>query len=538
MKLCALLISALAACAQTYEVRGTVTEQDAGGISDVQVTILRMEDGAEKITKTDGQGAFRIVVDAPGVYVANVVKEGFFSILQGPSIVTVSAVQPAAVAHVSLLRAGEISGRVLDEDTREPVAGVSVSLFTRQWNYGQLTLQPGANKLAVTDEEGRFHFAGLRPAEYLATARAQALGPVRVLQSPPPSDREKVDEGYPPAFWPGGADASAAFATVLTSGGYAEVGTMFVRKVPQYRVQAKLQGSCPEGETVRLSLLRRNGGAASSLGSFPCNAEPLLAGFDPGTYALYAFSDKRGGDLATTVSGLASFEVTDRNLSVTIPLQPNVVIDGELSTEEGVVAPAVQRSIALLGMTGRPIDMLPGAYVQNELLLRWAPDQRHFQLALPPRPHTFNFTDASAGAYAREIRYNGTPVRGAVIPVNSGATAHSLEIILDDKFGSIAGSVTDGSRPAPGVQVLIVKDGVPIDAWDPRMPRSLTAGADGSFPATRLAPGDYRIFAFPPAQQSKMHEAGPLTRLLSAAQRVTIPAGGTQTVTIRLSDVR
>ena len=323
----------------------------------------------------------------------------------------------------------------------------------------------------------------------------------------------------------------SAFGAQLTSGGYADVGTMLVHKAPQYRVHVTMQGSCAEGEALRVSILTRNGGAASALGSFPCNSELLLRGLDPGSYAVYASSDRRNGRLESTVSGVASFTIGEKNLKVSVPLQRNVIIEGQLTMVEGVAAPRILPRIVT-----RPADLLVGALAENDGLLQWAPDQIHFQLAVSPRAQNLIVSDS--GPYVKEIRYNGTPLRDATLPINAGAVAHKLEIVMDDTYGSLAGSVTDGSRPALDVQILIVKDSARVDNMALQPPGYVTTGPDGNFPATRLAPGEYRAIAFLRTQQTKIHEAGVLTRLLSTAQKITIAPGGTQTVTIRLSDVR
>ncbi len=57
-----------------------------------------------------------------------------------------------------------------------------------------------------------------------------------------------------------------------------------------------------------------------------------------------------------------------------------------------------------------------------------------------------------------------------------------------------------------------------------------------SLPATRLAPGDYRIVAFSAA--ANIHEPGVIERALSSAQRITVNPGGTQTISIRVTDGR
>ena len=434
------------------------------------------------------------------------------------------------MANLSFIRAGEVSGRVLDEETREPAPGVRVTLFTKQWNYGKLTLVPIAQSPAITEADGRFRFPGLNPGEYLASARPRGAS-VERLENFSKDDLAKIDEAYPPIFWPGGDDAASAFGAVLTPVGYTNVGSMFVRKTRQYRVHTAMQGNCTEGDSVDLSVLRRDGGTASLLGTVPCSGELLIQGFDPGSYFLYASSEQRNGNLANTVSGAVSVEVVDKNLNISLPLQPNVVIEGQLTIANRANAPRL-----LPRITARPFDLIPRAQLASDTAILWAPDQRHFQLAVSPRTQTLVVSDPDGG-YVREVFYNGTPLRGSTLPINPGASSHKLEIVVDDKYGSLAGSVTDGSRGVPAM-MIILKDFTRVEDLYILGTFSRPTGPDEGMPAAQLAPGDYRVLAFTAAQQMRIHEAGVLERMLSTAQRVTVSPGSAQTVTIRLSDLR
>jgi hypothetical protein len=182
--------------------------------------------------------------------------------------------------------------------------------------------------------------------------------------------------------------------------------------------------------------------------------------------------------------------------------------------------------------------LIAGARSGNESAIQWAPDQRNFRLAVLPRPQALTAVGFSAGPYIKEIRYNGTPMRGSILPINTGSTTHKLEIIMDDKYGSLAGSVTDGSRAVAAAQVMIVNESARVEDLAALSPSFASTTGNGTFPAIRLAPGDYRAIAFPSAQQTKIHEAGVLERLLSTAQRITVAPGGTQTATLRLSEIR
>ena len=521
-----LFLAAVTALAQTYEVRGTVTEQGAGGVAEAEVTLLRVEDGAKQITKTDGQGVFRLTVDQPGAYMAGATKPGYTGAGSAPPIAMNTLLRLApdatqAVANITLVRVGEVSGRVLDEDTRDPIAGIRVSLLARQWNFGRPNLMPAGE--ASTDDEGRFRVQSVRPGDYIATVRDRTN--FQVMDKLYAADLARIDEAYPATYWPGGGDAATAFGVQLTSGGYADVGTIFTHKAPQYRVHVTMQGSCADGDVVGITVLKRNGGLGSPSGSYPCGGELLLRGFDPGSYALYAVSDRRNGNLQTTVSGATSFEVTDKNLDATIALQPNMLIEGQLTLADGVAAPRIVPRI-----TTRPFDLVPGAQTAPESTIFWAPDQRHFQLAVSSRTQSLVVADP-IDAYIKEIRYNGTVLRGSTLPVGAG----KLEIIVDDKFGSLALTATDGSRAVPA-SVLILKDLMTLEEARVIGLSTRNTGPEGTLPTTRLAPGDYRIVAFSAA--AKFNEPGVIERALSTAQRITVSPGGTQTVNIRVTDAR
>jgi hypothetical protein len=285
-----------------------------------------------------------------------------------------------------------------------------------------------------------------------------------------------------------------------------------------------MQGSCPEGDIISVSILKRNGGAASPVGSHPCGPL-LLQGLDAGSYALYAVSDRRNGNLQTTVSGAVTFEVVDKNLNINVVLQPNLIIEGQLTIAEGAAAPRL-----LPRITTRPFDLITGAQTAPESTIFWAPDQRHFQLAVSARTQSLVVADPS-GAYVKEIRYNGTPLRGSTLPVGAG----KLEIMVDDKFGSLALSATDGSRGVPA-SILILKDPTTLEEMRITGLFTRNTGPDGTLPATQLAPGDYRVVAF--SSTAKFHEPGVIERALSTAQRITVSPGGTQTVSIRVNEGR
>jgi len=66
--------------------------------------------------------------------------------------------------------------------------------------------------------------------------------------------------------------------------------------------------------------------------------------------------------------------------------------------------------------------------------------------------------------------------------------------------------------------------------------RSTAADDDGKFQFAGLAPGEYRILAVVPESVEKLDEPHVLEQLLSRADRVTLTAGVTENLALRVTD--
>ena len=175
-----LLIPCLLAGALAYaqgtsqlEIRGTVVEGTLG-IGGVTVTLYEFgHTPAEATTRTvfattftGSQGEFVFHPTRTGEYFVEVKKEGYFAeSYDGPTVdpvdtigdlVSIDADHPLRERKFSLMRLGELRGRIVDEDGA-PLAKLRVGI------------RPGTITPVVTDQDGYFTATKLRPGDYLVS---------------------------------------------------------------------------------------------------------------------------------------------------------------------------------------------------------------------------------------------------------------------------------------------------------------------------------------------------------------------------------
>ena len=155
---------------------------------------------------------------------------------------------------------------------------------------------------------------------------------------------------------------------------------------------------------------------------------------------------------------------------------------------------------------------------------------------MQPLVHTLSISGLSGGNYVKELRYNGTALAGNLIPLDDNAAAHSLTIVIDNKPGTIAGTVMSHDKPVAGAIVIARKWPVSGSAeWG--MARGRGDG-NGKFQVTGLAPGEYRVIALELSAISPGTGNAVLERALANGQKVEVGPNGFQNISLELTDLK
>ncbi|MBZ5582138.1 MAG: carboxypeptidase-like regulatory domain-containing protein [Acidobacteriia bacterium] len=482
---------------------------------------------AVSLTRTDFAGAFSFKADKPGYYTVAVKKEGYSAPTGGgvqQQDVTLTADAPSGEARLALSRPGRMTGRVVEEETRRPIAGVRVTARSyMRMNGRRIGMAPGS---VTTDADGQFVLPNLPPGDYMAE-----VNPWRreLLTKFTEDDVDKTDQGLEHTFWPGGHGEDSAIPVALHSGATVDIGILPVKKTTYYRLHVHMPPSvCGAGDTmmvyehVPMSMITISDKAA-------CRDEMLITGFPPGSYALILAVNSKAP--AERAMAHIPFVIADESVEITAPLERGVVLDVALAAAEGAKAPEYSG----IAVAVRPVDMIPFANVVMPVKLDAKGGVRIS--GVQTGPVDIDVMGLSKGYYVKEIQYNGIPAATRRVQLEKSAMAHSITVVVDDKPATITGAVTKDDKPVSKPSVILVK--WPLPDGEPFMPTAIAPGDDtGKFQAAGLAPGEYRAVAVASQQEYFNREPNTLERALAEAKKIEVGRGAFVNVTLELKELR
>ena len=485
--------------------------------------------------QTDASGAFVFHPATPGYFYLKVAKPGYSEMKGMPpnpvseQDVTLTEAQLTKTVQLALSRPGEIAGTLVDAGPGKPLAGVHLQAWiVRQ--RPRMTVP--ASKTAISKANGDFSLSGLPAGDYVIEVTARRKREDRVIATFTESDIKVVEQDFEHTYWPGGHGLDAALPVSIAGGASVHIGALPLRQTGWYRVHIKFpEMNCRPGDKISVNEFQRVQEASQylGLGGTSCRRDLLVAGFPPGEYRLLLGLNRAAGD---PESASVPFSIKDKNVEVLAGFETPATVDGAFVPFEGSRLP---------DLSTVNVSWEPGRGILNTSAPPVKPDDKGvFQIpTFLSEPRRLQIRSLGAGAYVKEIRYNGAVVAGDFVPLNKGALSQSLTIVLDDKPAALTGTVLKAGKAVAEAVAVVARWPLPDDGGQLQTDMLFArTGSDGNFQLGGLAPGEYR--AIGATVEAFINTSGleSVRRALAAAPKLELGPRAVRNLTLEAVDLR
>jgi hypothetical protein len=517
--------SPTSADASKFSLSGTVVNSVTG--EPIRRALVQMSGRTpEASVLTDFEGSFRFDGLTAGPAYLSVRKPGFFTeqeLTNDPSPPVAVEVGPStSSAQLKLVPEGTISGKVVG-GYGLPVEDLQVVVYVQRIMEGlQHRVQQSRT---TTDADGHFKIANLPPGTYfLATGPGTGFPRRRGMRRQATPDNR--DEGYPQIFYPASTELTSA-APIPVSPGQDSEADFSVKTEQMYRVAGTVAGFSP-GMSVGMQVQSKAGEYLPVRHFLNPRTGEFHAQLLGGSYRLHINAQAEGQLLTADVPLTVNSDIAD----LPIVLAPTIDIPVVIHTEGQ--PPSANTGEATTLQSGR-LTRVRASYMQEASVRLTVGDTfsggRDFWSSPgdDPKNPSFAVRNVEPGTYSVDINANGAwYVQSAScgeadllrdsLRISPGAHPPPIQIVLRGDFATITGSVQSGGH-ATKAGVLLVPDRGGVSKV-----QSTSAGADGEFQFSMLAPGDYRILAFDHIERLEYRNPEVLEPYLSRANRVTVQA--------------
>ena len=442
-------------------------------------------------TSTDATGKFTLHNVEPATYIITVSRDGYVFVPEGGGQeLTVKAGEPISDLKLKLVRAGAISGRIVDADG-DPISGATVQVSP--WRPKKTNPLGGMQAQAGTNDRGEYRAFNIAPGDYgvsvVYSAETENMG-VR-LQRPAGDNDPRSAGTYPTVYYPGTIDERQA--TVVSLGPGMEVQNIDIQLIRAHGVQVRgrvtgLPDSDPTAFVqVSLEPVERQGqhGQSRSSGARGDKREFEFTDVLPGTYRVHAWY--HGFTEEDRLTARQKLEVGDSDID---GIQLNLNRSGKVSGR--IITPVGRKASQglMVSLTSREVGDSQGRFARVNTA-------GGFIVKVPPGDYDVIVDSSSVGddLYLDAIRLGDIDVLAEGMQVGEEAPG-SLDIILKANGGTIEFTVTsDTGEAVRQAQVTLVPD-APRQQQVP-LYRHCTTEAKGSCTITGIRPGEYHAFAVP-----------------------------------------
>lgn len=519
----------------TARIRGRVAAADTGRPLGRALVRAGPSDGRGTwLALTDADGRYELKDLPADRYIVSAEKAGFLRLAYGQR----RPFEPARPLEVTdgllvdrvdflLPRGSVLAGHVVDE-MGEPAARVVVQALGVPSFAGQARLVPAGRD--ETDDRGAYRIFGLPPGQYYLAASL-----LRAPWTAPAADSEER-LGYAPTYYPGTANPADAQRIDLGLG--QEIGALdfALRATRTVRVAGTVldaEGRPPRGARVVLA---------------PAASTPLLLVFQK----------------VAVVRPDGSFVVPD-----VVPGEYVLRVSLRASAERDAEFAALPLSVGSEDVTGLVIATAPGARVNGRLLLD-GPLPGQFRLeavrvALVPEVSaapfaqtghqgqlqpdwTFAIRGVEGGRYLvrpvgvpapwtlQAVLLNGLDITDTPLELKGGDQVDGLEVVLTMQTTEVTGTAVDErGRPVQDYVAILFADDPTRWAERPRFIQWARSDQDGLFRVRGLPPATYIAVAVDASPEGDLRDPSVLEQLRPLGTRLTLTAGATQKVTLKLA---
>lgn len=513
----------------TYPLSGAVVDSVTG--EPIRKALVQVYSTRQRVTFTDDNGHFTLEGLPAGSYSVAAHKPGYFNqqeLLRGAGITLAEVGPNSKPAIVRLTPEAILSGRVTTT-TGIPLEHASLSL-----NY--IEIREGRRRWdfkgsAMTDEDGRYRFANLRPGSYYIS-----VSPYTPLAETMLDAEQPPKSGYSGVYYPGAPDLATASPILLSAGEHGEAN-FSLAEVPVYAVSGTVSGYAAN-QGVGLQVLDQSGVQVDRGAQFsPENGRFDILALAPGNYVIKAFAS--GGPNQQLRAQVAFHLAGDlHNLHLALAPSPSIPVNVQMdgASQRTSRRPPIQRLVD----SGPPLSVRlasngPGrgeAYASFE-----SPNNRQALSLRDVEPGRYTAVlEAREGWYVASAEYGQTNLLNDDLVLTAGAPRLPIEIVLRNDSGSILGTVNapdDFSSQAIIVAVpeRSAKASPAVTYWYPARDRNAPRP---EFILDSLAPGEYLVYAFDHAEGLEYTSRDVLQNYSSRAAHVTVASDQRAKVALQL----
>lgn len=539
----------------TARIRGSVV--DAGTGTPVRRASLRLTmvpPGRGSWTAiSDGSGAFEFPDLPAGRFALSASKGGYVTAGPGQSPgeasrrIATTGGGTVDLPPIRLPRGGVITGRILDE-YGDTVPEITVQAFRAEYISGVRRLSSARS--AQTNDIGQFRIYGLQPGTYYVAASARGADGRPITIAEPGTEAVAGSGGLAPTFFPGTVVVNDAQRIEVSAASEIPGVDFSLLPVRLARITGTIVDSRSRPVSGYVVMLNQARPEAWQLGQLKVaeaddSGRFTLADVPPGEYRLDVRSKASIEAIAQTGGSVGQSQADDApefasvplNVSggdmagLTIRLTTGFEIRGRLAAGGSSLGPDELKAIrvsALEGIPGMSATLLAaGGSVHEDATfrVRGLIGRRFVRVSGLPQ-----------GWVLESVRAGGFDVTDAGIDIQQDV--HDVQITITNQPATIAGIVTDSSgQPVAGAAVGIFPEdrdrrAAPLN----RFVVSRRTGPDGRFEIKGLPPAAYYAFAVPRLTDGEWAQPDQLEGRTAHATRVTIDAGQSINVALRLLD--